>query len=145
LRPCPCPARAGGDRGRRAGACLCVEPGGGRAAGYRAVHSTPLLTSSGKLLEIVSVHFREPHGSSEREFHLAEMYAGQAADVIAAQLLQGSLRASEGRLRKVLETDAVGVIFLEKEGTFIDANKPFLRMTASRAVRLRPGSSPGAN
>jgi PAS domain S-box-containing protein len=40
-----------------------------------------------------------------------------------------ALRQSEQRLRRVLETDAVGVIFFNLEGTVIDANEVFLRMT----------------
>ena len=36
---------------------------------------------------------------------------------------------SEERLRRVLDTDAVGVLFLDYSGTLIDANDAFLKMT----------------
>ena len=40
-----------------------------------------------------------------------------------------ALRQSEQRLRRVLETDAVGVIFFNMEGLVVDANDVFIRMT----------------
>jgi PAS domain S-box-containing protein len=40
-----------------------------------------------------------------------------------------ALRKSEHRLKRVLETDAVGVLFFDLSGTVIDANEVFLRMT----------------
>jgi PAS domain S-box-containing protein len=42
---------------------------------------------------------------------------------------EAALRVSEQRLQRVLETDAVGVIFFNHSGTVIDANEVFLRMT----------------
>jgi two-component system CheB/CheR fusion protein len=50
-------------------------------------------------------------------------------DITARKRAEEALRASEERLRRVLETDAVGVLFFDKEGTVIDANDVFLRMT----------------
>ncbi len=40
-----------------------------------------------------------------------------------------AVRKSEERLRRVLETDAVGVLFFDEAGTLIDANEVFLHMT----------------
>ncbi len=40
-----------------------------------------------------------------------------------------ALRESEERLRRVLETDAVAVLFFDAKGTLINANEVFLRMT----------------
>ena len=40
-----------------------------------------------------------------------------------------ALQASEQRLRTVLETDAIGVLFLDRSGTIVDANEVFLSMT----------------
>ncbi len=42
---------------------------------------------------------------------------------------EDALRRNEERLRKVLDTDTMGFLFLDKEGTLIDANDAFLRMT----------------
>jgi len=52
--------------------------------------------------------------------HMAQRQRDEAA---------GALHTSEERLRRVLETDAVGVLFFNHEGTLIDANEVFLTMT----------------
>jgi two-component system CheB/CheR fusion protein len=100
-----------------------------RAAGVRGVQSTPLYTSAGKLVGILSTHFRTPRRLSDHHLRLIRICARQAADAINAYQLQQSLRDSEGRLRKVLETEAVGVIFFDDTGTLIDANDAFLKMS----------------
>ena len=100
-----------------------------RLAGYRAVQSTPLLTTHGKLVGMLSTHFREPRRFSAHDLRLIDVCARQAADAINAYQLQQSLRGSEALLRKVVETDAVGVIFCDDTGTLIDANGAFLQMT----------------
>jgi PAS domain S-box-containing protein len=51
-------------------------------AGVRAVVSTPLTSSAGNLLGMVSTHFREPRHPAERELGLIEILARQAADYL---------------------------------------------------------------
>lgn len=51
-------------------------------AGFRACHSTPLITRSGTMIGVLSVHFRRPHRPSERETRLMDLYARMAADFI---------------------------------------------------------------
>jgi hypothetical protein len=53
-----------------------------RGAGFRACHSTPLITRSGNIIGVLSVHFRQPHRPSERETRLIDLYAQAAADII---------------------------------------------------------------
>jgi PAS domain S-box-containing protein len=104
------------------------------AAGFRAIQSTPLVTGNGKLVGMLSTHFREPRRFSTLDLRLIDICARQASDAINAHLLQDSLRKSEIRLRQVLETETVDVLFLDADGVIIDANKAFLRMTGySRA------------
>ncbi|MBL8660763.1 MAG: PAS domain-containing protein [Rhodospirillales bacterium] len=50
-------------------------------------------------------------------------------EVTALKQAEMAARASEQRLRKVLDADAVGVLFLDKGGTVIDANEAFLSLT----------------
>src|SRR5262249_39830004 len=47
--------------------------------GVRAVISTPLMSSRGNLLGMISTHFREPHHPSERELRLLDILARAAA------------------------------------------------------------------
>jgi signal transduction histidine kinase/ActR/RegA family two-component response regulator len=53
-----------------------------RLAGFRACHSTPLITRSGNIIGVLSVHFRQPRRPSERETRLMDLYAQMAADII---------------------------------------------------------------
>jgi len=48
-------------------------------AGVRAVVSTPLVSSAGALLGIVSTHFAEPHRPSERELRFIDLLAKQTS------------------------------------------------------------------
>jgi two-component system CheB/CheR fusion protein len=60
-------------------------------------------------------------------------------DISGRKQAEEALRANEERLRKVVETDAIGVLFFDKEGTVIDANQAFLHMTgySRREVQAR--------
>jgi signal transduction histidine kinase/ActR/RegA family two-component response regulator len=53
-----------------------------RKAGFRACHSTPLITGTGNIIGVLSVHFRQPHSPSRRETRLIDLYARMAADII---------------------------------------------------------------
>jgi two-component system, chemotaxis family, CheB/CheR fusion protein len=110
-----------------------------RVAGFRAVQATPLFTRGGKIVGVLSTYFREPRKFSEHSLFLIAVCARQAADAINAYMLQQSLRESESRLRKVLETDAVGVLFFDDQGTLTGANDAFLKMTgySRRQVEAR--------
>jgi signal transduction histidine kinase len=51
-------------------------------AGFRAVHSTPIMTRAGELLGALSVHFARPHRPSRRDMQVADVCARHAADSI---------------------------------------------------------------
>jgi signal transduction histidine kinase/CheY-like chemotaxis protein len=52
------------------------------AAGVRAVYSTPLVSSGGTPMGMISVHFAAPHRPSERELRFMDLLARQAADYL---------------------------------------------------------------
>jgi len=52
------------------------------ASGVRAVCSTPLVSSAGKTMGIISVHFGAPHRLGERELRFMDLLTRQAADYL---------------------------------------------------------------
>jgi len=60
--------------------------------GIQAVQSTPLLSRDGKVVGIISTHWRETHEPSERELGLFDILARQAADLIERRRTAEALR-----------------------------------------------------
>jgi len=62
------------------------DPDGSRRilveAGYLCGQSTPLITRAGKIIGMVSTHWREHHRPSERQLRFLDLLARQAADLI---------------------------------------------------------------
>jgi PAS domain S-box-containing protein len=70
-----------------------------RRSDIRAVQSTPLVSRSGRLLGMISTHWREPHQPTERAFRSLDTLARQAADLIERSHVEAALRESEQRFR----------------------------------------------
>jgi PAS domain S-box-containing protein len=75
-----------------------------RRVGFRAVHSTPLITRSGKIVGVLSTHFRRPRRPSDRETHLIDLCARQAVDFIENARLYAQLREADQRKDEFLAT-----------------------------------------
>ncbi|HWD94507.1 MAG TPA: PAS domain S-box protein [Verrucomicrobiae bacterium] len=73
------------------------------AAGIHSMQSTPLISRSGKLVGMISTHWREPHEPSERDLRLFDILVRQAADVVERTRAEESLRQSEERLAADLQ------------------------------------------
>jgi len=70
-----------------------------RLAGIRACLSTPLITRSGRLLGMISTHWRRPHRPTERELQPLDVLARQAADLIERNEVEKALRESKEQYR----------------------------------------------
>lgn len=113
-----------------------------RQAGFRAVHSTPMVTRSGRVIGVLSTHFRERHCPSDREMHLIDLCARQAVDFIENARLyrraqeeiaerkrvEGALRASQQHLEAVVETTPECVKLVDSEGRLVAMNAAGLAM-----------------
>jgi signal transduction histidine kinase/CheY-like chemotaxis protein len=75
-----------------------------RASGIKAIHSTPLITRSGKLIGVLSTYFRHQHRPSDREIHLSNLCARQAVDFIENARLYAELRVADQRKDEFLAT-----------------------------------------
>ncbi|MHB8540074.1 MAG: PAS domain S-box protein [Candidatus Acidiferrales bacterium] len=76
---------------------------GYRRSGIRSVQSTPLISRSGRMLGMISTHWREPHQPSERDLRLLDVLARQVADLIDRSRVEETLRDSEERFRTLAD------------------------------------------
>jgi PAS domain S-box-containing protein len=80
-----------------------------RAAGFRAIQSTPIKGREGAPLGVLSTHFRSAHKPNEQDLHLLDLYVRQAAEIIERHKDEDALRESEERLRLAQLKTGVGV------------------------------------
>jgi signal transduction histidine kinase len=66
-----------------------------RAAGYRAVQSTPLFSASGEPLGMLSTHFHAPRQLTDSEARLTDLLAREVARVIERTRARAAARQSE--------------------------------------------------
>jgi len=62
------------------------------AAGVRAVQSTPLLSSAGKVLGMISTHYAKPFRPDDRQLRLLDLLAREAADFLQRIQAEEALR-----------------------------------------------------
>src|SRR5262245_7820231 len=74
-----------------------------RAAGFRAVQSTPILSRAGAPLGILSTHFRSAHRPSDEDLMLLDLYVRQVGDILERHQLDNALRESGERVRLVMQ------------------------------------------
>ncbi|HET6913366.1 MAG TPA: GAF domain-containing protein [Rhodanobacteraceae bacterium] len=78
-----------------------------KRAGIRAVQTTPLFARNGKLVGMLSTHWREPHEPSPRRLGLLEVLGRQAADLIEGRRSEQKLLELNNFLeRRVIERTA---------------------------------------
>ena len=87
--------------------------------GIRACQTTPLVGRGGNIVGMISTHWRTPHQCSERDFHLLDILARQAADLIERTRNEQELAKQAGLLD--LSSDAI--IVRDLEGRILYWNK----------------------
>jgi hypothetical protein len=60
--------------------------GAARLGGYRSIQSTPLITSAGRMLGVVSTLFANPHEPTNIEMETLKQYSIIASDYLASLL-----------------------------------------------------------
>jgi PAS domain S-box-containing protein len=74
------------------------------AAGFRAVQSTPLKSHGGRIVGMLSTHFRAPHRVSGRDEQLLDLYARHAADVVERFRFEEALKEADRRKDEFIAT-----------------------------------------
>ena len=79
-----------------------------RQSSIRAIQSTPLVSRTGRLLGMLSTHWRQPYQPEDRALHLLEVVTRQAADLIERVQTEAALRqANTGLEQRVAERTAM--------------------------------------
>jgi len=84
-----------------------------RAAGYRAMQSTPILSREGMPLGMLATHFRSVHKPAEQDLHLLDLYVRQAADIIEHHKAENALRESEERFAGILAIAGDAIVSID--------------------------------
>jgi len=103
-----------------------------RRSGIRALQSTPLRSRSGRLLGMLSTHWRTPHDSTEEDFRFFDVLARQAADLIERTLAEEALRESEERFRLIASTAPVMIWMTGADKRITYLNQTWLDYTGQR-------------
>ena len=111
-----------------------------RRAGYRAVQSTPLVSTSGRVIGVLSTHYSAPHTFAEHELRLLDLYTQQAADFVDRWMAVDNLRKNEERYRRALDVDTVGIAFFTSLAAITWANEAFLRFTGLSREEAQSGN-----
>lgn len=94
-------------------------------AGVRAVQSTPLISSSGNLLGIISTHYPVPTVPAGHQLTLLDLLARQIADFLERKQAERALHASEVQLRQLLNTVPTGIIRCSRDLRYLSANPAY--------------------
>jgi PAS domain S-box-containing protein len=93
-----------------------------RRAGFRAVHSTPVLTRDGRILGVLAVQFRTPRTPVPREIQLADMCARHVAQTLEFSRTERALRDSEQRFAAFMEHLPGAAWIKDADGRYLYAN-----------------------
>lgn len=92
-------------------------------AGIYAMQSTPLLSRSGRLLGMISTHWRKPHTPAEHELRQFDILVRQAADLVEREQTQTAIRESEERYRTLFDLGPVAIYTCDAAGVIQNYNR----------------------
>jgi PAS domain S-box-containing protein len=98
-------------------------------ADVRAVQSTPLVSSAGRVFGMISTHFRQPHRFEERDLRRLDLLARQVADYMQRRQIEEALVQSEGRYRGIVDHSLAGIAETDSAGRFLTVNDRYCDMT----------------
>lgn len=91
-------------------------------AGLRAVQSTPLISSSGALLGMISTHYTIPTDPPKWRLTLMDLLARQTADYLERKHAERALKTSEDDLRRFVNAVPTAIIRCSRDLRYLSAN-----------------------
>ncbi|HJS88726.1 MAG TPA: ATP-binding protein [Steroidobacteraceae bacterium] len=107
------------------------------AQGVRAVQSTPLISSAGRVFGMVSTHFAKATLLGQRELRFMDLLARQAADYAERKQAEQHARERERQLERITAHAGTCISQCSRELRYLFANKPlaeFLGRTPEQIV-----------
>jgi PAS domain S-box-containing protein len=95
--------------------------------GHRTTLATPLLRE-GTTIGIILVRRMEVRPFSDQQIALLETFADQALIAIENARLYNDLREREARIRRLVDSNIIGIFIGDSRGRIIEANDAFLEM-----------------
>jgi PAS domain S-box-containing protein len=91
-------------------------------AGVRAVQSTPLLSSTGSIVGMISTHFGAPHRPGEHELLLLDLLSRQAADFIERKRREEQFIENERTFFQLVERAPFGIYIVDSQFRIVQMN-----------------------
>lgn len=101
-----------------------------------SVQSTPLVASSGRIIGMMSTHWRHPHAPGTESYRFFDVLARLAADFIERARAEATLRQSEARYRNVVNAMAEGFALFAPDFTILDVNEETCRLDGRQRSEL---------
>ncbi|MGK6353541.1 ATP-binding protein [Parapedobacter sp. DT-150] len=99
-----------------------------RWSGIRSVQTTPLVSRDGKVVGMISTHWKKVHRPSEHSLGLLDILARQAADLIERSKAEEALRESEERLQSAVLAAELGTFIWDLEKDEVRPDNQMLRL-----------------
>ena len=84
-----------------------------RQTGIRSCQTTPLLSRNGRLVGMISTHWRTPHRPTDRQLRMLDLVARQAADIIERGQAIEALRHRAAQHETLFNQSPLGVFLID--------------------------------